>query len=106
MNFIRFVVLSALSLASVSDAMPRMQHLAVGEITAVDRDKIVLARTPGNLDGQSTFVIESGRTRFHENGKKSSFEQLRVGHKARIFFKRERGMLVAISVSWKGPSET
>lgn len=103
MKFILFVILTALSLSSVGNAMPPMQHLAVGEISALDRDKMVLARTPGNSDGQSTFVIESGRTRFHVNGKKSSFEQLRVGHKARIYFKRERGMLVAISVSWRGP---
>lgn len=103
MKFILFVVLTALFLASIGNAMPPRQHRAVGEITAVERDKIVLARTSGNSDEQSTFVIESGRTRFHVNGKKSSFEQLRVGHKARIYFKRERGMLVAISVSWKGP---
>ena len=103
-KFISMVLLTAVFLASGGNAMPPRQHVAVGEILVIDHQKIIVVRSPGGSEEQSTFVIVSGRTRFHENGKESSFERLRVGLEVRIYFKRERGVLVAISVSWRLPS--
>ena len=101
-------LVASLILTDVASALPPMQHLAQGSITTIDDAEIVLALTKVGKDTPAVFAIKLGRTRFRENGKKASLENLKAGQSVRIYYRKEMGMWVATEVAWKAapPSQT
>ena len=94
-----------LLLASVASALPPMQHLARGTVAAIGPDAIVLtAASDAAKDVPTTFVVKAGRTRLRQDGRKATFESLRVGQPVRIYYRKEIGVWIATEVSWKSAS--
>ena len=94
-------LVGSLLLAQVASALPPRQHLAQGTISAIDNAEIVLALTNVGHDTPAAFTIKAGRTRFRENGRKASLENLKVGQFVRLYYRIEMGTWVATEVSWK-----
>ena len=94
-------LVASLILTDVANALPPMQHLAQGSITTIDNAEIVLALTNVGKDTPAVFAIKLSRTRFRENGKKASLENLKLGQSVRIYYRKEMGTWVATEVSWK-----
>ena len=94
------VLLSSILLANFAMALPPRQHLARGAIAAVGPDEIVLAVMTAVKDAPTAFVIKRGRTRLRENGRKAPLENLKVGQRVRVYYRKEMGAWTATEVSW------
>lgn len=82
-------------------ALPPMQHLAKGAVTAIDRGRIEIALERPAKDVPTNFVITEGRTRLRKDGKKTAAERPAIGQFVTLYYRNEFGEWVATEISWK-----
>lgn len=94
---VRLVILTALLgvFMASAHAMPPMQHRATGMVQVIDRMKSTITIIPNGKSEPETYLVQEGRTRLKCEGRRAKLEEVPVGAQVRLYYRRERGALVA-----------